>query len=116
MSTLALRSQDLLNGGGDDRHQLFQSCCDGSSDEVPSHNVDRVEKLSPTEIVDIEIGLLPIDLGFHPGEQLRFVISSRNPLGTPMPAIREYGSVNSGQHVIHTDGEHSSCLLLPIKE
>ncbi len=50
-----------------------------STDDVPAHTFDRVEKLAPGEIVDIEIDLLPIGLAFHPGEQLRFVVSARQP-------------------------------------
>jgi predicted acyl esterase len=86
-----------------------------STDDVPAHSFDRTEKLSPGEVVDIEIDLFPIGLAFHPGEQLRFVISARNLLGTLMPAIREYMGANCGRHVIHTGGEHASYLQLPIK-
>ena len=86
-----------------------------STDEVPAHTFDRIEKLAPGEIVDIEIELLPVGLTFHPGEQLRFVISSRNLLGTLMPGIREYVGANTGQHVIHTGGERASYLQLPIR-
>jgi uncharacterized protein len=86
-----------------------------STDDVPAHSFDRIEKLSPGEIVDIEIDLLPIGLVFNPGEQLRFIVSSRNILGTLMPAIREYAGSNSGQHVIHTGGEHASYLQLPVR-
>ncbi|MEZ0054396.1 putative acyl esterase [Mycobacterium sp. MAA66] len=86
-----------------------------STDDVPAHSFDRVEKLSVGEIVDIEIDLLPIGLVFYPGEQLRFVISAGNLLGTLMPAICEYVGANNGQHVIHTGGEHASYLQLPIK-
>ena len=86
-----------------------------SSDDVPAHSFDRTEKLAPGEIVSIEIDLLPIGWAFRPGEQLRFVISSQNLLGTMMPGIREYIGANGGQHVIHTGGEHASYLQLPIK-
>ncbi|MCZ2404844.1 CocE/NonD family hydrolase [Paenarthrobacter sp. Z7-10] len=86
-----------------------------STDDVPAHSFDRIAKLAPGEIADVEIDLLPIGLAFHPGEQLRFVISARNLLGTLMPAIRGYTGVNSGQHVIHTGGEHASYLQLPVK-
>ena len=86
-----------------------------STEDVPAHSFDRVEKLAPGQIVDIEIDLFPIGLAFHPGEQLRFVISSRNLVGTIMPGIREYVGANSGQHIIHTGGEHASYLQLPIK-
>jgi len=66
------------------------------------------------QIACIDIELLPIGLAFHPGEQLRFIISARNLLGTLMPGIREYVGANTGQHVIHTGGEHASYLQLPI--
>ncbi|MDJ0392936.1 CocE/NonD family hydrolase [Rhodococcus sp. G-MC3] len=85
-----------------------------STQEVPAHSFDRVEKLTAGDIVEIEIDLLPIGLAFHPGEQLRFVVSSRNLLGTLMPGIREYVGANSGQHVIHTGGNHASYIQLPV--
>ncbi len=87
-----------------------------STDDVPAHTFDRIERLSPGEVVDVEIELLPIGLAFHPGEQLRFLVSSRNLLGSMMPGIREYTGANQGQHVIHTGGEHASCLQLPVQE
>ncbi len=86
-----------------------------STDDVPVHTFDRVEKLSPGEIAEIEVDLLPLGLIFHPGEQLRFVMSSRSLLGTMMPAIREYVPANSGRHIVHTGGEHTSYLQLPVK-
>jgi uncharacterized protein len=86
-----------------------------STEDVPAHSFDRVEKLSPGEIVNIEIDLLPLGMAFHPGEQLRFIVSSRNLSGTMMPGLREYTGVNSGQHVIHTGGRYASYLQLPIK-
>lgn len=85
-----------------------------STDDVPAHTFDRVEKLSPSEVVAIEIDLLPLGWAFHPGEQLRFIISSRNLSGTLMPGLAEYVGANAGQHVIHTGGQYSSYLQLPI--
>jgi predicted acyl esterase len=85
-----------------------------STDDVPAHSFDRIEKLSPGQIAVIEIDMLPIGLKFYPGEQLRFIVSSRNILGTMMPGIREYTGANSGQHVIHTGDEHASYLALSI--
>ncbi|MFB7652419.1 MULTISPECIES: CocE/NonD family hydrolase [unclassified Streptomyces] len=86
-----------------------------STDDVPAHCFDRVEKLSPGEVVDVEIDLLPVGLTFYPGEQLRLVISGRSLLGTMMPGIREYTPAESGQHIIRTGGEHASYLQLPVK-
>jgi predicted acyl esterase len=85
-----------------------------STDAVPAHSFDRVEKLSPGEIVDIEIDLLPVGLAFRPGQQLRLVISGRQILGPIMPRLPEYTPANSGQHIIHTGGEHASYLQLPV--
>ena len=86
-----------------------------STDRVPAHTFDRVEKLQPGEIVDVEIDLSPVGLRFYPGEQLRLVISAQNTLGPMMPAVRDYTPQNSGQHVIHTGEPHPSYLQLPIK-
>jgi predicted acyl esterase len=66
-----------------------------STDAVPAHSFDRIEKLAPGEVADVEIDLLPIGLAFHPGEQLRLVIS--------------------GRHIVHTGGEHASYLQLPVQ-
>ncbi|PYI65958.1 hydrolase [Arthrobacter livingstonensis] len=87
-----------------------------STPDIPAHSFDRVEKLRPEQIVDVEIDLLPIGLVFYPGEQLRFVVSSRSLLGPMMPGAREYAPANSGVHVIHTGGDHASYLQLPIKD
>ncbi|WP_405945110.1 CocE/NonD family hydrolase C-terminal non-catalytic domain-containing protein [Streptomyces sp. NBC_00932] len=59
-----------------------------STEDIPAHTFDRGEKLSPGEIVDVEIDLLPVGLTFHPGEQLRLVISGRSLLGTMIPGRR----------------------------
>jgi hypothetical protein len=37
-----------------------------TTDAVPAHSFDRVEKLSTGEIVDVEIDLFPIGLVFLP--------------------------------------------------
>ena len=87
-----------------------------STDDVPAHSFDRIEKLADGEVVDVDVELLPLGLAFHPGEQLRFIVSARNLLGTMMPGIGEYAGANSGQHVIHTGGERASYLQLPIQK
>jgi len=88
---------------------------DLSTDDVPAHTFDRVQKLAAGEIVDVQIDLLPVGLVFHPGEQLRFVVSSQNLLGTLMPGVREYVGASTGRHVIHTGGRYPSQLRLPVQ-
>jgi uncharacterized protein len=85
-----------------------------STDFIPAHTFDRVEKLQAGEIVEVEIDLFPLGLVFYPGEQLRLVISGQNALGAIMPAVPNYVSEYKGQHVIHTGGSHASYLQLPI--
>ena len=84
-----------------------------TTDAVPAHSFDRVEKLTPGEIVEVEIDLFPIGLVFYPGEQLRLVISGHNALGAIMPGTRDYIPQNKGMHVIHTGADHTSYLQLP---
>lgn len=86
-----------------------------STADVPVHSFDRIEKLSPGETVEIEIDLLPVGLAFHPGEQLRFVVGSRNILGPMMPGTKDYVPANSGRHIVHTGGDRASYLQLPVK-
>lgn len=86
-----------------------------STDTIPAYTFDRVEKLHPGEIVEADIDLFPIGMAFHPGEQLRLVISSRNELGAIMPGTPAYIPENKGKHIIHTGGKHASYLQLPVK-
>ncbi len=86
-----------------------------STDEVPAHSFDRVQKLNPGQVVDVELDLLPIGLVFRPGEQLRFVISAQNLFGSWMPGLREYIPENNGTHIIHAGGKRASYLQLPLK-
>jgi predicted acyl esterase len=85
-----------------------------STEEVPAHSFDCVEKLAPGEVVDVEIDLLPIGMRFYPGEQLRLIISGRNLLGPMMPMVSKYVPANQGQHIIHTGGARASYLQLPV--
>jgi uncharacterized protein len=107
----------LQNKGSNGRLRVSARHLDETltTDAVPAHSFDRVEKLSTGEIVDVEIDLFPIGLVFYPGEQVRLVISAQNALGAIMPATRDYIPQNSGKHVVHTGGDHSSYLQLPIK-
>lgn len=87
-----------------------------STNIVPAHSFDRVEKLQAGEIAEIEIDLFPIGMVFYPGEQLRLVVSSKNDLGAIMPGTPAYIPENKGKHIIHTGKSHASYLQLPIKK
>ena len=85
-----------------------------STDAVPEHSFDRVEKLQSGQIVDVEIDLFPIGLVFHPGEQLRLVVSARNLLGGIFPGNDFYDGRLDGRLIIHTGGSQASYLNLPV--
>jgi hypothetical protein len=86
-----------------------------STDEIPVHSFDRIEKLQAGEVAEVEVELSPIGLAFHPGEALRLVVSAQNLTGTWMPGLREYTPRNSGTHVVHTGGSRASYLQLPVR-
>ena len=96
-----------------------------STDAVPAHSFDRVEKVKAGMIVPVEIDMFPVGLAFHPGEQLRLVITGYNLLGGVMPNLSTGSATpqnlptvepdNHGRHVVHTGGSHPSYLQLPIK-
>lgn len=93
------------------RH-LDEAC---STDEIPAHSFDRIEKLAPGEVVQLDIDLFPVGLILYPGEQLRLIVSGFNILGGPMPMVENVPTCNKGRHIIHTGGERASYLQLPLK-
>lgn len=86
-----------------------------TTDSVPVHSFDRVEKLQAGEIVPVEIDMFPVGLALHPGESLRLTISGYNSLGGVMPRQGTLSPDNHGRHVIHTGGTHASFLQVPVK-
>ena len=86
-----------------------------STDEIPVHSFDRVEKLKPGEVVCVDIDLFPVGLGLHAGEQLRLMVSGQHLFGGVMPGVANVQPNNHGRHVIHTGGRQASYLQVPMK-
>ena len=86
-----------------------------STDAVPAHSFDRIEKLTPGEVVCLEIDLFPVGLMLYPGEQLRLIVTGHHILGGVMPGTANVPAVNHGRHILHGGGERASYLQLPIK-
>lgn len=86
-----------------------------STDHVPAHTFDHVEKLAPGEVVSIEIDMFPVGLAFHPGEQLRLTINGYNLLGGVMPQRGTVTPENKGRHVVHTGGSQASYLQVSVR-
>ncbi len=73
------------------------------------------EKLKPGEIVPVEIELYPMGLILYPGEQIRFIISANDYLGSIIPGTVSDKPKNKGRHIIHCGGKFDSYLQLPFK-
>lgn len=86
-----------------------------STDGIPVHTFDRIEKLGPGEIVELEIDLFPVGLILYPGEKLRLVLSGYNIVGGPMPGVPNVPTCNRGRHIVHTGGGRASYLQVPMK-
>ena len=88
---------------------------DASTDEIPFHSFDRVEKLGAGEVVCLDIDMFPVGLALNPGEQLRLVVSGFHLLGGVMPGTDNVRAHNRGWHIIHTGGQRASYLQLPVR-
>ena len=84
-------------------------------------------KLSPGEIVPVEVEILPSGTLFRAGETLELLIQGAEILlidqtlwpinqGQSLPRVRCMHSqtVNRGTHVIHAGGSYDSHLLVPV--
>ena len=86
-----------------------------STDTIPVHSFDRVEKLAPGEIACVDVDLFPIGLALAAGEQLRLVLTGHHIFGGVMPGADNVASDNHGRHVIHTGEACASYLQLPMR-
>jgi putative CocE/NonD family hydrolase len=69
------------------------------------------KKLSPGEIVPVEIEIYPSSTFFAAGESLELIVASDEII--PSPPYRKDVSVNRGRHVLHMGGRCDSHLLVP---
>jgi predicted acyl esterase len=78
----------------------------------PYHSHDRREKLSPDQVVAVEIEILPSSTCFEAHSRLQLEILGRD--AAKYPALRHRRLVNRGRHVIHCGGRFDSQLLMPL--
>lgn len=86
-----------------------------TTDSVPVHSFDRVEKLAPGQIVQLDIDMFPVGLLLYPGEQLRFLVTGRNIFGGAMPGTDNVVPENRGRHILHTGGANPCFLQIPMR-
>jgi len=73
----------------------------------------RQQPLHPKEIVPVEIGIWPTSMVWHPGQQLRVVVTGHFQREPGWHEGFKYESRNPGHHIIHTGGRFDSHLLVP---
>ena len=81
----------------------------------PFHPFNESQKLSPYEIVPVEIGLFPTGLLFHKGESVELQIAGHCFYTVPggFGSLLKMGIDNNGDHIIHAGGEYDSKLIVP---
>ena len=75
--------------------------------------------LSPGEIVPVEIGIWPIGMYWHAGQQLKISVQGYAEMWLedqmmPNGPVFEYATRNKGEHIIQTGGIYDSHLLIPV--
>ncbi|WP_370320783.1 CocE/NonD family hydrolase [Oricola sp.] len=76
----------------------------------------RALKLSPGEIVPVEIEIWPSGTHFDAGESLRLVIAGKDIYDYPKPSVyaRHEDLRNRGRQTLHMGGEKPARLLVPV--
>ncbi|MEM9300581.1 MAG: CocE/NonD family hydrolase [Pseudomonadota bacterium] len=83
-----------------------------STEWLPVAAGNREEKLSPGQIVRVDIALCPSSTFFAAGEGIRLIVSPREEVGAPV--FRKDTSANAGHHVLHVGGSYDAHLLVPV--
>ncbi len=76
-----------------------------------THTMEQL--LSPGQIVPVEIGLWPVGMFWHAGQQLRVIVAGYNIVPFHIPGIPQPILRNKGKHIIHTGGKYDSYLQIP---
>jgi hypothetical protein len=83
--------------------------------QYPFHTHDEVQKITPGEVVKLEIGLWAMGVDYEAGEGISVQVSGEYPL------VQEFGprkkveleERNKGTHRVHVGGEWASHVVLP---
>jgi len=79
----------------------------------PYYTHDEVQKITPGDVVKLEIGIWAMGIEYEAGESIVLEVSGHS------RGIVEFGkdkqhNDNKGQHVLHLGGEYDSHLILPV--
>ena len=79
---------------------------------VDTHRVEQ--RLTPGEIVPVEIAVGPLGMRWRKGEQLRLLVAGYDLSPLPLEGIAPPLLRNQGTHVLHMGGRYDSHLLVPV--
>jgi len=85
-----------------------------SSEHQPVLAHTKDEKLSPGEIVPVDIEICPTSRFFHAGEQIRLEVSPKYLRDPGWFEYYAWDTDNKGEHVIHTGARYESFLEIPV--
>ncbi len=76
----------------------------------PYHTHAREQKLTPGEVVPVDIEIWPTSILFEKGEKLRVIVQGSDIYNYPSEGhtCGHTDTVNTGDHVIHTGGRYDS--------
>ncbi|HEX6241595.1 MAG TPA: CocE/NonD family hydrolase C-terminal non-catalytic domain-containing protein, partial [Polyangiales bacterium] len=94
---------------GRQRASLRELDSDESSDFLPVHAFTTPKKLSPGEVVPVDIAIMPTAMRWHAGQTLKLTIAGSYLKGSGLPLP----TINQGTHVVHTGADRASYLQLP---
>jgi predicted acyl esterase len=81
------------------------------------HPLEVEEKITPGEIVRLEIPLWPSGIIFQSGESMRLEVKGHEVTLPEFPALdRVPTNLNRGMHVIHSGPEYPSSLIVPLSQ
>jgi predicted acyl esterase len=78
----------------------------------PWHTHTRIQKVSPGEVVPVDIEIWPSATLFEAGSILQLTIQGHD--AVKYPALAHQDLVNRGRHTILTGGSHDSSLTIPL--
>lgn len=85
-----------------------------STPEQPVHTFKNPQKLSPGEIVPVELDIWPTSMRFRPGERMEVAISGM-PYQMHLSDVpgETLGTINKGDHILRLGGKYDSHLYIP---
>ena len=85
--------------------------------QYPFHTHDRVEKVPPGQIVELEIGIWHVGTHYEAGESLRVDVFGNNEafpeFADSTKVVAQTAEDNRGLHVIHMGPAHPSRVIIP---